>query len=148
MRWTRTGGILAVLASLALSVSRGQLPTQPRTSDSCITAIGGLSAADSVILPAYTAQRHYLTFLSIFEWDTVAIVASTTAYDSITSTNLPGGFAWRLGNALAASATYTPISTTFPNPIVSLNASAITIIRASAPGTGGRWAITVCYYHQ
>ena len=140
--------LLALIAlSLALpTMARGQAAVLVVPSDTCVSAIGAKSAADSVILPAYTGLRHYITYISVVEYDTLAVTGSA-AYNTVSTTNLHS-MSWKVGNALALGATNTVLNQTFINPLRVDSAGVATKIKASAGGTGAYWAINVCYYKQ
>ena len=119
-----------------------------RAADTTISSVGGKSAADSITIPAYGAGQYvYVTNLMWQETDTLAITGST--YDSLTTTNFPGGtLQWIGGNACAVGATCNANNWQFANPVRVLASNTATKFRLSAPGAGGYWVVKVVYYHQ
>ncbi len=113
--------------------------------DSCVSAQGAKTAADSIRLPAVASKRHYVTFLAISLADTLQLSPTgAAAYASLTTSNFPS-FGTQMGTALAlgAQANY---GGPFTWPIKSITANTVTQFKMPAPPAGGYWNITACYF--
>ena len=122
----------------------GLVCIQPPNSDSLATGVGGKSVADSVVLPASTGWRQYITHIRVTEYDTLAVTGSAAA-DTLTSSNL-ASFQDRYGNAIALGATNV-YDYLFPFPMAAKAAGTATKLRVSPGGAGAYWIINVWYYY-
>jgi hypothetical protein len=98
----------------------------------------------TVTLPAVASQFHYISFIEIVKYFTVANAASATPL-VITTTNLPGSLAFSFGQPLGTIGT---TDTRIYNPNSPLHSSVVnTATTIVAPATTGIiWRINVFYF--
>jgi len=107
------------------------------------TAAAATAVTATLPLPG-VGLFHYITGIEIMRTATAALTG--TAALVVTTTNIPGGLAWTVGNAMVVGATQRDESITFDNPIKSTTANTATTVAAPAPGAGVIWRINVYYY--
>lgn len=110
-----------------------------------VTATGAANAGVTLTLPAAGAGLfHYITFLRIGRTSTAALAGTATLV--ITSTNLPGTWAFSVGNAMIAGGTQIDLQEAFPSPLKSSVANVATTIVCPVPGAAVLWRLLVHYY--
>jgi hypothetical protein len=106
---------------------------------------GGANAIATLTLTAGGAGLfHYITHLDIRRQATAALAG--TALLSVTSTNLPGSWTLRVGNAMAAGGTQIDLSQAFASPLKSSVANTNTTVVGPAAGAAVSWSIKAHYY--
>lgn len=103
----------------------------------------GGSLTLTIPAPANGQGKNAITRLEIWRSSSAAVAGS--AILDITTTNLPGSLAWKVGNAIAAGQTIKDIDTFFDNPLVGSTGLASTIVLPAA-GTGVYWSATAYYF--
>lgn len=109
------------------------------------SATGAANAGVTLTLASPgTGLRHYITSIEITRNATAALAGTATLV--ITTTNLPGSYAWSVGNAMAAGGTQIDVNKDFAQPLQSSAQATATTIVAPAPGAAVLWRINACYY--
>lgn len=99
----------------------------------------------TLTLPAVAGKFHYITSIRISRSATAVLAGTATL--AITTTNLPGSPAWRVGNVMAAGGTQRDVEYIFDDyPLKSLVANTATTIVLPAPGAAVLWDALVTYY--
>jgi hypothetical protein len=115
------------------SVSDYAIIAAPQPSMLAIQVQGAANAIATITLPAAGAGLfHYITSISWYRHCTAAL-AGTGAF-AITSTNLPTGFGWRIGNAIAIGQNLIDVDFQPSFPLKSSVANTNTTIVAAAAG--------------
>ena len=131
-------------AALALDASLTNHTQRLQSTTLAVTVKAAANTAATVTLPAVAAQFHYITGIEIMRTATAALAGTATLV--VTTSNLPGGLAWSVGNAMAAGATQRDVFITFPNPIKSSTVNTATTVVMPAPGAAVLWRANVYYY--
>lgn len=109
-----------------------------------VTIDPGAANGGTITLPAVANNFHYVTRLRIVRSATAILVGTSTL--AITTTNLPGALALRVGDAMAAGGTLVDMDGAFINPVKSSAAGVNTTIVFPAPGAAVLWTATAWYY--
>ena len=103
-------------------------------------------AGGTLTIAAVAGRRHGITLIRATRSTPDAVTGNTVL--DITSTNLPDGISWRVGNALAAGETALEIGEVYWTPMVSsVDNTATTIVfpDPDAAGTTAVWSVAVHY---
>lgn len=120
-------------------------PVQAQPSTQFVTATGLAAAAVTLTIAAAGAGLFtYITSLHISRNATAALAGTATLV--ITSTNITGGPAWSVGNAMVAGGTQNDLVIAFASPVKTTTANTATTIVAPAPGAAVLWRINATYY--
>lgn len=131
----------------AARASRADFIIYSRAIPSSLSVVvdGAANAIATLTLPAGGAGLfHYITHLDIRRQATAALAG--TALLSVTSTNLPGSWTCRVGNAMVAGGTQIDVSESFPSPLKCSAANTNTTIVGPAAGAAVSWSIRAHYY--
>jgi hypothetical protein len=119
--------------------------TRPVPSVLSATITAAANTAATLTLAAGGAGLfHYLTYLIITRNATAALAGTATLV--ITSTNLPGSWAYSVGNAMAAGGTQKDLEASFLSPLKSSVANTATTIVMPVPGVAVLWRATAHYF--
>ena len=115
---------------------------QPSTLTVTVTAAANTAA--TATLPAVAGQFHYITGIEIMRTATAALAGTATLV--VTTTNIAGGVAWSVGNAMAAGGSSKDVTLQPANPIKSSVVNTATTIVMPLPGAAVLWRANVYYY--
>jgi hypothetical protein len=135
--------VAPVDAVLGLSVQvTNQVSEAPATQ--CQSVTGATGAAVTATLPAIAGQFHYITFIQIKKYFTVANAASATPL-VVTTTNLPGSLGFTFGQPLGVIGGTDEDIFNPANPLKSSVVNTLSTIICPAT-TGIIWRINVLYF--
>jgi len=133
-----------VTVALRATRSKWTPYAKPMPSPLAVTVAGGANAIATLTLPAAGAGLfHYITHIRLARVATAALAG--TALLTVTSTNLPGAWARRVGNLMVAGGT-TAENYSFDNPLRSSVANTATTIVGPAAGAAVSWDNAAHYY--
>ena len=112
--------------------------------DQCVSVTGATGAAVTATLPAVASQFHYIVFIQIKKYFTVANAASATPL-LVTTTNIPGSLTFTFGQPAGAIGGTDEDIFNPAAPIKSSVANTATTIVCPAT-TGIIWRVNVHYY--
>jgi hypothetical protein len=125
-----------------VQLKSGALLSAPVSADLAVTATGAAAAAVTATLPAVASKFHYISYLEITRYASVA-TSGVAAPLVVTTTNLPGSLAFTIDTVQAVGATKTFIY----NPNLPLKSSTVnTATTIVCPATAQViWRVNVIY---
>jgi len=114
-----------------------------RVADQSTTITPGANTAGTITLTGVPNKYHYI--LAIQAQRTCTITLAGTGSVNVTTTNVPGGPQWTLGNAMTAGATQIDINLSFAVPLRSSAPNTNTTFVFAQPGAAVGWNATVFY---
>lgn len=118
---------------------------QNRAADLCVSGVSPANTALTVTLPAAGSNLfHHITRLEVHRAASLALVGS--AILTVTTTNLPGGLAYSIGNAIAIGTLVKDLDITFVNTLKSSVANTATTFVLPAAGLNVIWRVNVYYF--
>lgn len=108
-----------------------------------VTIDPGAATGGTITLPAVAGKFHYITRLDFIRSSTAALAGTATL--QVTTTNLPGSLAWRVGNAMVAGGTQVDLSAAYVPPMKSTVAGTATTFVFPSAGAAVLWNCTAHY---
>lgn len=119
-------------------------PIQVQSSTLVVTATAATGVAVTATLPAVAAQFHYISFIEVVKYFTVANAASATPL-VVTTTNIPGSLAFTFGQPLGTIGTTDRMIHAPNSPIHSTTVNTATTVVCPAT-VGIIWRVNVYYF--
>lgn len=119
-------------------------PVQVQSSTLVVTATAATGVAVTATLPAVAAQFHYISFIEVVKYFTVANAASATPL-VVTTTNIPGSLAFTFGQPLGTIGTTDRMIHAPNSPIHSTTVNTATTVVCPAT-VGIIWRVNVYYF--
>lgn len=134
-----------VVVTARASISDFMIYALPIPSTFHISATAVANTAATATLPAAgVGLFHYITHINIVRNATAALAGTATLIH--TTTNLPGSFAWSVGNAMNAGGTQVDVIYEPRQPLKSVLSNTTTTVVAAAGGAAVLGRVNVSYY--